>query len=217
MTRIRVVLADDHALVRDSLANWLRSTGDIEVAAAVGSGDEAVAECLRIIPEVFVCDIDMPGLRAFDAATTVRANCPRTRILFLSAFTHDRYIREALAIEADGYVTKNERPEAIAQAIRAVAAGDGYFSDAVRARMLVGSGGVGLAPGAPLKGSNLTQRELEVLGHIARGLSKREIAEEMKLSVKTIDNHTTNLMGKLDIHDRVGLTRYAIREGLTQP
>lgn len=213
---ITVLLADDHTLVRETLGKWLRSAGDIEVVAEVGSADEAVAEAIRHRPDVLLLDIDMPGLLCFDAARTIRARSPGTRILFLSAFFHDRYIEEALAVEASGYITKGEPPETVVRAIRTASSGGAYFSPEVQARIVIDSRGARLAPEGHTRASTLTPREIEVLRYIARGLPKREIAEIMHLSVKTIDNHSTSLMAKLDIHDRVELARFAIREGLVE-
>jgi len=213
---ITVMLADDHALVREALGNWLRDTGDIRVVAEVGSADEAVAVAVRDKPDVVLMDIDMPGLLAFDAVRTIRTRCPATRVIVLSGFFHDRYIEEALAAEASGYITKGEPAEAVVRAIRAVAAGGAYFSPEVQARIVVDSHGVRLAAQGSTRAATLTPRELEVLRYIARGLSKKDIAAIMHLSVKTVDNHSTSLMTKLNIHDRVELARYAIREGLAE-
>lgn len=215
--QVRVLLADDHAMLRTTLASWLRSTNDITVVSEVGNADDAVTQALALNPDVVVMDIDMPGLSCFDAARTIKSRLPETRIIFLSAFIHDRYINEALSVGASAYITKGEPPGKVADAIRTTAAGGVLFSPEVQSRMVVDGAGVRI--GAPVKTrvSLLTQRELEVLRYIARGMSKKEIANTMHLSVKTVDNHSTSLMGKLDIHDRVELARFAIREGLAEP
>jgi DNA-binding NarL/FixJ family response regulator len=214
---IRVILADDHALVRSTLANWIRGTTDMIVEAEVEGAEAAVTECLRLRPNVLVLDIDMPGLSCFDAARTIMARCEGLRIIFLSAFMHDRYIEEALAVGSSGFVTKGQPPQAVTEAIRAAASGGTYFSPEVQARLVVDAGGVRLAGQRQTRISTLTPRELEILRYIARGMSKKEIAETIHLSVKTVDNHSTSLMNKLDIHDRVELARFAIREGLAEP
>jgi DNA-binding NarL/FixJ family response regulator len=214
---ISVLLADDHALVRDSLATWLRTSGDMRVVAEVGSADEAVAVAIREKPDVVLLDIDMPGLLAFDAVRTIRIRCPDTRLIMLSGFFNDRYIEDALSAEASGYITKSEPPDAVLRAIRTVAGGGVYFSPEVQARIVVDSTGARLAAREGVtRAATLTPRELEVLRYIARGLSKKDIAGIMHLSVKTVDNHSTSLMTKLNIHDRVDLARYAIREGLAE-
>ncbi|MFZ4430614.1 MAG: response regulator [Phycisphaerales bacterium] len=214
---IRVVLADDHTLVRQSLSRLLNEHADMQAIADVGSADEAVEACLRqgAAVDVVLLDIDMPGIAAFDAARTIIARCPGAKVIFLSAFTHERYIQAALACGAMGYLCKTEPPEKVVKAIRAVASGQSYFSPEVQARLVVDSSGVHLEMKPTMQ--HLTPRELEVLTYIAKGLSKKEIANLMHLSVKTVENHTANVMSRLDIHDRVQLTRLAIREGLIEP
>lgn len=214
---IRVVLADDHTLVRQSLARVLNEHADMRAVADVGSADEAVEACLRqgADVDVVLLDIDMPGIAAFDAARTIIARCPGAKVIFLSAFTHERYIQAALACGAMGYLCKTEPPEKVIKAIRSVAAGQSYFSPEVQSRLVVDSAGVHLEMKPTMQ--HLTPRELEVLTYIAKGLSKKEIANLMHLSVKTVENHTANVMSRLDIHDRVQLTRLAIREGLIEP
>jgi DNA-binding NarL/FixJ family response regulator len=213
---IKVLLADDHTLVRRSVARMLHETPSITVVAEVANADEAIAAALRYQPNVVVLDIDMPGIASFDAARTITARVPGVKILFLSAFTHDRYIEAALAAGALGYLTKNEPPEKVAEAIRTVAVGQCYFSPEVQARLVIDSDGVHLAQSAS-RAASLTNREVEVLRYIARGLSKKEIAKTMHLSVKTVENHSASIMARLNIHDRVELTRFAIREGLIEP
>lgn len=213
---ITVILADDHALVRSTLAAWLVATGDIEVVADVGDADAAVDAALAHRPDVIVLDIDMPGLQCFDAARAIKSRCPSTQIIFLSAFFHDRYIEDALAVEAAGYVTKGESPQTIVEAIRLAVSGGAYFSPEVKNRLVIDHGGVSLTSPNATRSSLLTSREIEVLRYVARGLAKKEIAGTMHLSVKTVDNHCTSIMNKLDIHDRVDLARYAIREGLAE-
>jgi DNA-binding NarL/FixJ family response regulator len=213
---ISVLIADDHTLVRETLAVWLRTAPDIRIVGEVGSADEAIAEAVKSRPGVVVFDIDMPGLLCFDAARVIRSRLPETRILFLSAFFSDRYIQDALKAEASGYLTKSESPESVVQAIRTVAAGGVYFSPEVQSRIVIDADGVRLGEEPKTRASLLTARELEVLRYIARGLSKKKIAAIMHLSVKTVDNHSASIMNKLDIHDRVSLARFAIREGLAE-
>lgn len=214
---LNIVLADDHSLVRSTLATWLRTTAGFNVVAEVGNADAAVDACINANPDVVVLDIDMPGLQCFDAARSIKARCPNTRVLFLSAFFHDRYIEDALAVEASGYVTKGESPQTIVEAIRIAVAGGVYFSPEIKSRLIIDSNGVRLGTKTATRSALLTSREVEVLRYIARGMAKKEIAATMHLSVKTVDNHCTSMMNKLDIHDRVDLARFAIREGLAEP
>jgi DNA-binding NarL/FixJ family response regulator len=198
------------------LCERLQREPDFAVLEPAGSADEAVATAFETKPDVILMDVDMPGLNCFDAARRIHSIRPETRIVFLSAFASDRYIEQALGVNAGGYMTKCETPEAVVAAVREVALGGVHFSDEVRARLVVEDQGARLAsPGHP-RLSRLTPRELEVLRYIASGLTQKVIAATMSVSIKTVENHCTNLMNKLDIHDRVELTRFAIREGIAQ-
>ena len=214
---ISILIADDHALFADTFAGWLEAADDMHVVAVVENGDDAVSRAIEHKPDVVLLDIDMPGLSCFEAARLIVNNCPECAIIFISAHTHDYYIEQAFAVEAAGYVTKSEPPETVATAIRAAVSGGAYFSPDVQSRIIVDASGVRLASPLRTRLSLLTPRELNVLRLLAMGLSKRDIARELFLSVKTIDTHTTKLMDKLNIHDRVELARFAIREGLAQP
>lgn len=213
---ITVVLVDDHAMVRGMLRTLLDNTEDVRVVADVGNASDAVTETIRHKPDVMLMDIDLPGLSCFDAAQTVRVRSPQTRTIFLSAFFHDRYIEQALNVQAWGYITKNEPEESIVKAIRKVCAGVAYFSPEVQSRIVVDANGARLASPVRSRASTLSDRELEVLRYLARGMQKKEIAQVMCISVNTVNRHTTSLMNKLDIHDRVELARFAIREGLAE-
>ncbi len=211
---IRVLVVDDHALVRGALAERLQREPGLDVVGTAQTADEAVAKTSEVAPDVVLMDIDMPGMNCFTAAATIQSLRPESRVIFLSAFTHDRYIDQALAAKARGYITKREPPEAVVAAIREVASGGAYFSDEVRARIVVDHRGAKLAGPTRSRVASLTARETEILQYVARGMSKKEIAQTAHLSVKTVDRHCANLMEKLDIHDRVELARFAIREGL---
>lgn len=214
--QIRTVLADDHELVRRSVADWLARTPDIRVVGEVGDADSAISSAVDQKADVVVFDIDMPGKNCFDAAKTLLTRLPDAKVVFLSAFSNDRYIDQALSARASAYVTKGQSPDALATAIRTVMAGGVVFSPEVQARMIIDRDGPRMASEAKSRINLLTSRELEVLRYLAKGLSKKEIASTMHLSVKTVDNHTTSLMAKLDIHDRVELARFAIREGVAE-
>lgn len=209
--RIRIVIADDHAIVRSSVAAWLRSIPDFDVVAEASDGTSAIDAAVTHVPDVLLLDVEMPGLECFEAVRVIRARVHQVRVLFVSVHASDRYIQEALAAGAAGYMTKAATLETLPLGIREVAAGRTFFSPEVAAR-LAKTGDVAHEARLNL----LTDREVEVLRYIATGLSKKEIAGMMHLSIKTVDNHCTNLMGKLDIHDRVELARFAIREGIVQ-
>ncbi len=214
--KLTVVLADDHALLRDMLKERLASSGQFEVLAATPDADAALETIIRRQPDAAVLDIDMPGRSAFEVATVIRAACPKTGVIFLSSHYMDRYIQQAIDAGARGYVVKARSPDEIVEAIRTVAQGGVSFSQEVLDRLVIDAKGVRLANQPATRLNQLSDRELEVLRYLAQGLSKKEVADRLHLSVKTIQNHTDRLMQKLDIHDRVELTRFAIREGLTQ-
>lgn len=213
---ITILVADDHAMVRMMLQDRLSAEADMKVVASVSNADEALTRVIELKPDIVLMDIDMPGLLCFDAASTIAARCPNTRIIFVSAFFHDRYIEQALAVGASGYVTKSEPPDTVVSAIRTVASGAAYYSPEVQERIVADREGPRLATDGHTRVSTLTAREMEVLRYLARGMPKQRIARTMHLSVNTVNRHAYTLMRKLDIHDRVELTRFAIREGLAE-
>jgi DNA-binding NarL/FixJ family response regulator len=218
MKEVRVLLVDDHDLLRDTLAERLRREDGLTIAGVAGDAQAGLELALVCRPDVAMMDIDMPGRPAFEAARDLVRALPDTRLLFLSAFAHDRYIDQALSVGALGYLTKSESVERVIDAIRRVSEGRAYFSREVAERIVVEGDGARLERDSKgSRASTLTRRENEVLCYLARGRSKKEIAASMHLSVKTVEKHTDNLMRKLEIHDRVELARFAIREGLTEP
>jgi DNA-binding NarL/FixJ family response regulator len=214
MSKTRILMVDDHALVRQALCDRLEKEATLEVVGTASTADEAIVIVAEARPDIVLMDIDMPGMICFDAAQRIAGIVPEVRLAFLSAFFHDSYIEQALKVRARGYLTKIEPLDTLVAAIHEIARGGVYFSDEVKSRLVLERDGVKLAGAGQTRASTLTKRELEVLRYIARGMSKKEIASTMHLSVKTIENHSNNLMSKLDIHDRVELTRFAIREGL---
>jgi len=216
VSSLKILLVDDHALLRESLGQMLESEEHFLVVGAAADAEQAIEIALDMAPDIILMDIDMPGVICFDAARRINSLCPKTRIIFLSAFFHDRYIQQALDVKARGYLTKSEPLSKIIHAIKQVAAGRVYFSDQVRSSIIVDTVGVRLANADCTRASLLSSREVEVLRYVAQGLSKKDIARTMHISVKTVEGHTHKVMSKLDIHDRVELARYAIREGLAE-
>jgi two-component system response regulator NreC len=214
--RIRILLADDHVLLRDSLAEKLERQEDLTVVSCVGNADDALEMAGKLKPDIVLMDIDMPGMVSFEAARQIHESIAGTRVVFLSAFIHDNYIEQALEARAHGYLSKQDPFPTLLNAIREVATGNTYYSDEVRARIVVDTNGARLNPEYHSRCSTLSAREIEVLGYIARGLTGKEIAMVMHISPRTADNHTTRIMTKLDIHSRVELARFAIREGLAR-
>ena len=214
--RISILLADDHALLRGTLSHRLDEEEDLAVVASVGTTDEAVARTLELKPDIVLMDIDIPGMACFDAARDIQTHCPETRVIFLSAFFNDRYIEQALAVRAWGYIVKQEAEDVLIKAIRNVAGGLTYYSAEIQQRLVIDRGVPRLASGGSSRVSSLSDREVETLRYIARGMSKRDIAQAMNISEHTVHRHTASLMAKLEIHDRVELARFAIREGLAE-
>lgn len=211
---ISILLVDDHTLLREAVGAWLRTEKGIAVVGSVSNAEEAVVQSKQLKPDVVLLDIDMPGMACFEAAREIKTLSPNTRIIYLSAFFHDRYIQDALSAFAVGYVTKDEPMEILVNAIHLAAAGMSYYSPKVRDRIVMTDSGVNLLEPSTSLISLLSQREIEALRYIARGLPRKKIANRMDISIKTVDNHTTNIKKKLQVQDRVELTRFAIREGL---
>lgn len=209
---IRILLADDHPMLRESLGLALDAEPDFELVATVGEAGAALEAIRTLSPQIVLMDIEMPGLDPFGAAATLRREQPETSLIFLSGHSSDAYIQRSMEVGARGYVTKGEPPIVLYEAIREVARGGTYCSPAVRDRLRE-EGGARPAT----RGSSLSQREKEVLRYVARGMTKKEMALKMDVSVKTVEGHTENMMRKLRIHNKVDLARYAYREGMAQP
>ncbi len=214
---ISIVLVDDHALIREALRYRLGQHPDLKVVDDVSCADDAILSVVQHQPDIVIMDIDMPGMLPFEAVGIIRQRCRETRLIFLSECASVFCIEQALECGAWGYLTKLESADRLISAIHAVRSGRPCFAPEVQARLVVDGDGVRLRPGSRTGMATLTPRELEVLRYIARGLSQKAVAEVMHLSPKTISFHMTSLMNKLDIHDRVRLARFAIREGLVQP
>jgi two-component system, NarL family, response regulator NreC len=191
----------------------LKAEGDIGVANETESGSQAVSLALTGKPDVVLMDIHLVDIDGIEATRRIHAEAPQIPILMLSANMDLRAVRASLDAGASGYLLKRATGKELRAAVRAVAAGQPYFSAEVLAAARLPSGGRGslLSPG-----EQLTAREIEVLQLIALGNTNREIAEKLGISVKTVDTHRTHLMDKLDIHEVAGLVRYAIRKGLIE-
>ena len=211
---IRVLLADDHTLMREGVRRILSADGGIEVVAEVGDGQAAVAETLAQQPDVAVLDITMPGGGGLEAARQIRAKAPEVRILILSMHLQPEYLMESVRAGAHGYLVKDAAASELVTAVRAVCGGDSYYSAAVSAQMsdLLRRKLEGEEVTNALE--RLSPREREVLRHIAEGASNKEIASALRISVRTVETHRDSLMKKLGIHSVAGLTRFALRCGL---
>lgn len=215
----KILLVDDHTLMRETLRDRINQESGLQVVGTAASADEAVRLAGALSPNVVVMDIDMPGRLCFDAARDIVAMNRQTKMIYLSAFFSDRYIRDALWAHAVSYLTKDEPPQVVINAIRKAAHGLSYFSPSVQNRLVIDPNNnltLDDESTPSTKTDMLTRRELEMLRYLARGLSKKEIAATIHRSYGTVDKHVEKLMNKLDIHDRVELARFAIREGLAE-
>ena len=213
MSKLRIVLADDHETVREGLKMIVNAQDDMEVVGFAGDGREAVAKAQQLLPDVLVMDISMPKLNGLKATQKINEVCPQVKVLTLSRHADDGYIRELLGAGACAYVLKQSAPSELIHAIRAVAAGGKYIDPKLAAKVM--SNYSDRAVRGEAKGS-LSDRESEILRLIALGYSNKEIAASLSLSVKTIEVHKANAMRKLNITSRIDLVRYAIFQGWLQ-
>jgi DNA-binding NarL/FixJ family response regulator len=213
MSKLRIMLADDHETVREGLKMIVNAQDDMEVVGFAGDGREAVARAQELLPDVLVMDISMPKLNGLKATEKLNEVCPQVKVLTLSRHADDGYIRELLAAGACAYVLKQSAPGELIHAIRAVAAGGKYIDPKLAAKVMGSYSDRG--PRGEAKG-NLSDRESEVLRLIALGYSNKEIAARLSLSVKTIEVHKANAMRKLNLTSRIDLVRYAIFQGWLQ-
>lgn len=208
---MRVVLADDHTLVRAGIRSLLEAVAGVEVAGEAGDGREALLLVDRLRPHVAVLDIRLPAMNGLDVAARLAHTHPETRVLVLSMHANEEYVRQALHAGAAGYLLKDCSVTELELALRAVARGETYLSPPV-SRLVVDDY---LRHEAPPQALSLRQRE--VLQLIAEGHSTKEIAHRLGVSVKTAESHRFQIMSRLEIRDVPGLVRYAIRTGLVGP
>lgn len=213
MGKIRVVIAEDHGVVRQGLRILIQEDPSMEVAGEARNGLDAVQTAARLKPDVLLMDVAMPVMSGLDATRRIASSQPETRILVLSSYSGDDCVRELLKAGAVGYVTKNSASEELLRAIKDVYSGGSYFSPEIarRLRNQLRRRGAGrrVKPETMLSG-----RERQVLQHIAQGLPNKQIADILGISIKTVEKHRQQLIEKLDIHDTAGLTRYAVDAGL---
>ncbi|HPD31909.1 MAG TPA: response regulator transcription factor [Phycisphaerae bacterium] len=214
---ITVVVVDDHGIVRDGVSGMLSREKDIRVVGMAENADEAISKVVETRPDVVLMDIDMPGVSCFDAVQIIRSRVPNTKVILVTAHEHDEYIEQALRVKANGYLIKTQSMAALADAIRDVANGKIHFSPEVMDRLVVKGGKIELENPPKTRRSMLSPRERELLRILAKGVSLKEAASILGISYKTADKQKASLMAKLDIHNRVELSRFAIREGMIEP
>jgi len=213
MPRIKLLLVDDHEIVRAGLRMLFMAEPDVEIVGEASSGEEALAAVARCHPDIVLMDAAMPGMSGMEATRRIKAAFPNVAVLALTMHEDERYFFEMLNAGASGYVPKRAAPDDLMSAIRVVSQGNVFIYPSL-AKLLVND----FLHRSDTTSSDsldaLTAREHEVLALIADGLSNKEIADRLVLSAKTVDRHRENIMRKLNLHTRVELTRYAIEKGL---
>ena len=220
MSKIRVLLTDDHTLFRQGIRTLLQTEPDIEVVGEAADAAQSVVLALQLRPDVVLMDIGMNGMSSFEATRQIRKERPETRVVFLSMYDDDEYLAECVEMGANGYVLKESPAEQLLTAVREAARGGTYLSARLLARLVADfrtqGRGTGQEGFAKARFGNLTKREHEILKLLAEGQSVKEIAGVFQLSVKTIEAHKFNLMRKLDIHNKAQLVQYAIRKKIVR-
>lgn len=209
---IRVILADDHPLIREALRSLFAAQSDIELVAEVDNGEDAVREVLSLRPDVAILDISMPRVSGIEATQRIKADCPGVAVLILTVHEDYEHIRRVLEVGAAGYLTKDSLGQQVIQAVRALSSGDVVLSQAVLRKVVsVPTEAVVAATGTL---GVLTGRELQILRLAARGLSNSEIASHLNVGVRTVRGHMEEVFGKLDVASRTEAVAVALRSGL---
>ena len=214
MQKIRVLVVDDHTIVRDGICALLGLAGDMEVVGEAANGREALDMVTKFMPDVVLMDIAMPIMGGLEATRRICKEFPRVKVLALTQYDDREYVFPAIEAGARGFVSKRAASSELVSGIRSVHRGDSFLSPSV-ARLLVED----YQQGASIRKSHdpyeqLTDREREILKLLAEGYTTQKIADMLVISPKTVDAHKTNLMAKLDIHNRIDLVKYALRKGI---
>jgi DNA-binding NarL/FixJ family response regulator len=215
MKRIRVLLADDHTLMREGIRSLIDDYPDIKVVGEAEDGRSAVTLAHKLRPDVVLMDIAMPLLNGLDATRRIKRDHPEINVLVLTMYDHEEYVRQVLEADASGYVLKRAAATELVAAIRAVARGEAVLSPSVT-RIVLGDYLSKESRQAEAEQDKLTLREREVLQLIAEGYTSREIAGILSLSIKTVQSHRSSIMQKLDLHDRGDLIKYAIQKKIIE-
>jgi DNA-binding NarL/FixJ family response regulator len=208
-THVRIVLADDHDLVRSGIKALLSMVDGVEVVAEARNGEDLIALVESLAPDIVMTDISMPGMDGITAISEIHGKHPEVRLLVLSMYDTVDFVKRAVASGACGYLMKDAPPFELEQAVRSVMATGSYFSPAIAQRLL--------QPSEPTVDDELTHRQVEILTLIAQGRASKEIAFELGLSPKTVDVHRARIMERLRLNDIASLTLYAVRKGLVKP
>lgn len=218
MEKMKVLLAEDHTVVRQGLRALLAAEEDIDIVGEAENGRQAVQMVKRLEPDVVVMDIAMPVLNGLEATRQISRATPNTKVLVLSSYNDDEYVQQVTEAGAAGYLVKQSAANDLIKAIREVYRGNAFFSPSI-AKRLRDQCRDALANGrttGPKRPDHLTTREAEVLQLIAEGRANKQIASELCISIKTVEKHRQQVMNKLNIHDVAGLTRHAIAKGIIE-
>jgi two-component system response regulator NreC len=216
MDKIRILLADDHTLIRSGIATLLKTNKDFEIVGEAADGEEAVEKTKQLRPDVLIIDLSMPKLSGIEATRIIKKNYPDVNILVLTMHESEEYVYQIVKSGAGGYVLKSAGKEELLAAIRAVMRGERFFSPRVSQIMADGYLRRVESAGEQTKTDDvpLTRREREILMLVVKGLTNQQIADQLNISPRTVDTHRTNIMQKLDIHEVANLVRYAIEHGI---
>ena len=215
MSHLKILLVEDHALVRAGMKALMQKIEGTEVVADMGDGLEAVKYVRTAAPDLVLMDIAMPGLNGLDATARIVKESPTTRVILLSMHANEEYLRQALHVGASGYLLKGAELAELEWALKTVARGERYLTPAVAKYAVEAYREKSEGPAGPL--AKLSMRQREILQLVAEGQTTKDIAHRLNLSVKTVETHRSQLMERLDIHDVPGLVRFAMRVGLIQP
>ncbi|HUG13306.1 MAG TPA: response regulator transcription factor [Opitutaceae bacterium] len=216
-SQITVLVADDHAIVRQGLCALLKTDGQFVCVGQARTGREAVQKAAELKPDVILMDIAMPTLNGIEATRQILAANPAARVIVLSAHSDFPYVERMCEAGVAGFVEKQTSVEILSTAIREACRGNKYFSPTITKLIRDNPGKLRDRDGTPKPGANLlTAREAEVLQQVAEGAANKQIAAELGISIKTVEKHRQHLMDKLNIHDTAGLTRYAIKTGVIE-
>jgi len=216
MPRTRIMMADDHVLVREGIRALLALHDDVEVVGEASDGKEAITMADKLRPDIVLMDISMPGLGGLEATVEIKKTNPDIKILVLSQYDDKEYVRRFLKAGVAGYILKKAVGEELITAIRAVARGEAYLYPSIASSVIDGYLVKGM-PEVEDPFDRITDRELQVLKLIAEGLSHKEIASTLGISTKTVIAHQTNICEKLDIHTKAGLIKYAYKKSIVKP